>query len=287
VRGGARRCRPGLVAACVVAAALLTGAPAAGQVYRWVDANGTVHYAEGLHSVPEAYRAGARPLALPPAAPAAPAPAERPAGGRPAAPSEPRTRAAPEPARAYTPRTVLPAPRTDVLVSTPTAYYAVATEYANFSVMGSTRREILASVRRQNPVAHSLASTWLAPATSYRMSNLGGPCVVTHVQVLLRVVFRYPILYVPGEPPEGLLERWDNFLAIVQRHEHGHRAIAVEHGYEILRRLATLPGLHTCQALDAAASATARQVDAHYFARHDAFDAQTPDNGAAAEAALR
>jgi Aspartyl protease/Domain of unknown function (DUF4124) len=43
---------------------LLTGlfwpAPAAAQVYYWVDAEGTVHYSTGLESVPEAYRGGAR-----------------------------------------------------------------------------------------------------------------------------------------------------------------------------------------------------------------------------------
>ncbi|MBI1961767.1 MAG: DUF922 domain-containing protein [Candidatus Rokubacteria bacterium] len=131
-------------------------------------------------------------------------------------------------------------------------------------------------------LAHSLASTWLAPAASFRMSNLGGPCVITHVEVLLRVTFSYPILYLPGAPPEGLLERWDNFLAIVQRHEEGHRAIAIEHGYEILRRLATLPGLHTCPALEAAVAATVRALNDHYEQRHAVFDAQTPDNAAAA-----
>ena len=277
-----------LVAAWLLGAALLPASPASGQVYRWVDDRGTVHYAEGLDSVPEEYRAGARVFSLPratapPAAPPSAPPVERRSGTR----SAPRSETSPAPPRGYTPRTALPPPRTDVLVSTPTAYYAVTMDYANFSVIGSTRAEILASIRQQNPVAHSLASTWLAPAASFRMSNLGGPCVITHVEVLLRVTFSYPILYLPGAPPEGLLERWDNFLAIVQRHEEGHRAIAIEHGYEILRRLATLPGLHTCPALEAAAAATVRALNDHYGQRHAVFDVQTPDNAAAAAAALR
>ena len=285
------RTRPahaGLVAAWLLGAALFPPSPASAQVYRWVDDRGTVHYTQGLDSIPEEYRAGARVLSLsptpaPPAAPPSAPPAER----RSSTPSAPRSETSPRPPRGYTPRTALPAPRTDVLVSTRTAYYAVMTDYANFSVVGSTRAEILASIRQRNPIAHSLASTWLTPAASFRMSSLGGPCVITHVEVLLRVTFSYPILYLPGAPSEGLLERWDNFLAIVQRHEEGHRAIAIEHGYEILRRLATLPGLHTCQALEAAVAATVRALNDHYERRHAVFDAQTPDNGAAAAAALR
>jgi len=38
------------------------GPPVQAQVYRWVEAEGTIHYSTGLESVPEAYRDGARLL---------------------------------------------------------------------------------------------------------------------------------------------------------------------------------------------------------------------------------
>lgn len=41
---------------------LATAAPAAAEYYRWIDDAGTAHYAEGLDSVPERYRAQATPL---------------------------------------------------------------------------------------------------------------------------------------------------------------------------------------------------------------------------------
>ena len=45
---------------------LLAGTVAAhAQMVRWTDDQGEVHYSEGLDSVPERYRATARPLALP------------------------------------------------------------------------------------------------------------------------------------------------------------------------------------------------------------------------------
>jgi len=49
---------------------------AAAQIYRWIDDAGVPHYAEGLDSVPERHRAGAAPLGLrnaPPAAATSPA----------------------------------------------------------------------------------------------------------------------------------------------------------------------------------------------------------------------
>lgn len=56
----------------VVPVLLLTLVPglARAQMYRWVDERGTVHYAEGLNSVPERYRSTAQPLHFPKAPPA-------------------------------------------------------------------------------------------------------------------------------------------------------------------------------------------------------------------------
>ena len=50
------------------AAVMLAGAlpSAAAQVFHWVDDEGVVHYTTGLESVPERYRAAARPLAISP-----------------------------------------------------------------------------------------------------------------------------------------------------------------------------------------------------------------------------
>lgn len=47
----------------VVLVALLA-APAAAQIYRWVDDAGNSHYADGLMNVPEAFRSRAMPLGL-------------------------------------------------------------------------------------------------------------------------------------------------------------------------------------------------------------------------------
>lgn len=68
---------PGLALVRLVIGALVVGAlvPAAhAQVYRYVDERGVPHYVDGLHAVPERYRAGAVPLPLRNApAPTAPA----------------------------------------------------------------------------------------------------------------------------------------------------------------------------------------------------------------------
>ncbi len=65
--------------------------PAAAPIYRYTDEQGTNHYVEGLHSVPERYRSRATPMGLS-NTPAAPAPAAT-APGATRAPSGPATRA--------------------------------------------------------------------------------------------------------------------------------------------------------------------------------------------------
>ena len=68
-----------LAIGCLVITLLLPNGAAA-QMYRWVDERGSVHYSEGIDSVPERYRSGA--VALPyqklPSAPETKAPEESP-----------------------------------------------------------------------------------------------------------------------------------------------------------------------------------------------------------------
>jgi predicted aspartyl protease len=50
--------------ALALALLLGIGAPAAAEVYRWLDERGNAHYTESIHTIPEAYRAGASPLGM-------------------------------------------------------------------------------------------------------------------------------------------------------------------------------------------------------------------------------
>ena len=61
------RLRPLLILLALLAAPVAAQA----QMFRWADDQGQVHYSEGLDSVPERYRAMARPVALPTSPPAA------------------------------------------------------------------------------------------------------------------------------------------------------------------------------------------------------------------------
>jgi Aspartyl protease/Domain of unknown function (DUF4124) len=85
--------------AIVMLAALALGAvappcPAHAQLYRWVNEQGEVHFTQGLENIPERFRAGARLLGYPEAAPPGPAPAPGapPATGEEARPGAPVVR---------------------------------------------------------------------------------------------------------------------------------------------------------------------------------------------------
>jgi predicted aspartyl protease len=68
-----------ILTALLTSGALVTSVGA--QVYHWVDDQGVVHYTTGIESVPERYRAAARPLAVSPAdSPASESPAAARAG---------------------------------------------------------------------------------------------------------------------------------------------------------------------------------------------------------------
>src|SRR5437867_8279170 len=69
---------------------LLPG-PAQAQTYRWVDEAGTVHYSQGMDSIPERYRAQARPSVIAPT-PSRPDLTEKPPPPSPARPPSPPDR---------------------------------------------------------------------------------------------------------------------------------------------------------------------------------------------------
>lgn len=75
---------------------LLTPTIALAQIYRWVDEQGSVHYSEGLASVPSQYRARAKPIGLPKSPPPAP---ETPAGEKPPAAPEKKVEGSGEPSQ--------------------------------------------------------------------------------------------------------------------------------------------------------------------------------------------
>lgn len=71
----APRASTSLRAALAALATIVTLAvhPALAQLYRWEDAQGTVHYTTDLATIPSAYRAGARDIGAPTPGPPAPA----------------------------------------------------------------------------------------------------------------------------------------------------------------------------------------------------------------------
>lgn len=64
----------GLTVVAVLVVGLALGTPAEAQYFRWTDEQGNSHYTDGLHNIPERYRASAVPLRLRPSPPSVPAP---------------------------------------------------------------------------------------------------------------------------------------------------------------------------------------------------------------------
>ncbi len=73
--------RPALGVVLLITAVILSALPAAAQTYRWTDDRGNPHYAEGLDSIPERFRATATKLLYRNAPAAVPAPAAGRASG--------------------------------------------------------------------------------------------------------------------------------------------------------------------------------------------------------------
>ncbi|MBD9469348.1 DUF922 domain-containing protein [Pseudoxanthomonas sp. PXM01] len=111
-----------------------------------------------------------------------------------------------------------------------------------YLVSGSTARQIHRELEAKGPRDeegrryHGLAE-WQVD-WSYGLTQSGGDCVLTDVQVDLQGKITLPA-WTPGvKASRGLVNEWARYIEALRRHEHGHYA----HGMRAAEEIRALPG---------------------------------------------
>jgi len=160
---------------------------------------------------------------------------------------------------------------------------SVSTYYVYYGITGSTPDELRAQMDRFG-YTDELGHHWDAYTKwdvhwSYPYSTTVGGCATGPVEVEVEVVFVLPQWDDPEKGPVDLAQRWNTYLAALQRHEDGHKDIAVEAGCEVLRALDSLAVYASCSELEQTADAIAESTLELYRQHEDTYDRQT-DHGA-------
>ena len=136
----------------------------------------------------------------------------------------------------------------------------------------------------------SIARTRTTLQVRYRLDPGDAGCTVAGLAVELDIVMRLPHWEGPAVMRPEIRDQWERMKAGIQRHEQGHRDIAVDAGRFLVERLAALPTAgKDCRAVDRAilrerikAQMRHQNVDAAYDrrTRHGITQAPRPDDAA-------
>jgi predicted secreted Zn-dependent protease len=163
-----------------------------------------------------------------------------------------------------------------VVTPAPNVSVSVSTDY--YSIAGLTADELRAQMDQYGPGEYDAYTGWNVRWLYFR-STVSGGCATGPLTVSVEVTFTLPLWNAPAEAPQALVDRWNAYLAALQLHEDGHKAIGIEVGNEVLRALQDFSAYPSCDELDRAVSATAEHVLNEYRRREEIYD-QTTDHGA-------
>lgn len=155
-----------------------------------------------------------------------------------------------------------------------------AIEKVYYDVEGDTPGALAVELRRHGPQARGRGyfglTEWKVDA-AYRWDERPGTCTLGGLTVRVVVQTHLPRWRRPPHAPRSLSGAWRRFLAALDLHEHGHRALAEEAAEALRRRLASLRA-STCGRIETRARQEILTLLDEYERRNHAYDAAT-DHG--------
>ena len=109
----------------------------------------------------------------------------------------------------------------------------------------------------------------------YELEPLEGGCRLKDLVVSLDVTIYLPRWEPAGDYPRGLEEDWQAMRDALERHEHGHRDIALDTARGLLADLRALPPQPDCPSLETRARKLFFQAQLRHSIRDGAYERRT------------
>ncbi|HYE96262.1 MAG TPA: DUF922 domain-containing protein [Rubricoccaceae bacterium] len=150
-----------------------------------------------------------------------------------------------------------------------------------YPVQGRSEGDLLHSMLTRGPVwgeRRFFGLTTTAVRYTYRRVPSRGGCTLSDVVVHLDVTVTLPRWTPPRGAPYALERDWAAFRTALERHEDGHRRLAVSFG-EAIRSMLTLARTASCETMDAEVGRRVASLQSHFDRQQRDYDAAT-DHGA-------
>ena len=150
-------------------------------------------------------------------------------------------------------------------------------KYERYVIHGSSTQVLAAQMQALGPhdsdeIAPALTRSDRRVSLEYR--NDGQGCRISDVTVALDVTIILPVWDIPHDASPALRAEWDRFLGALERHELGHRAIALDGAQRLAQTLERMRG-RSCTDLRTAAEYASRDEAAATRAAQVAYDDST------------
>ncbi|HZS59823.1 MAG TPA: DUF922 domain-containing protein [Gemmatimonadaceae bacterium] len=150
-------------------------------------------------------------------------------------------------------------------------------KYERYVIHGASVQTLAAQMQALGPhdadeIAPALTRSDRRASLEFRGDSRG--CRISDVTVALDVTIILPMWDIPHDASAALRAEWDRFLGALERHELGHRAIALAGAQRLAQTLARLRG-RTCDEVKTAAEYASRDEAAATRASQIAYDDST------------
>ncbi len=156
---------------------------------------------------------------------------------------------------------------------------SVTTGYVYYEIEGATAEQLRDQMnqfgRKDEYGNHWDAYTEWFITWFYPYAQNADGCSTGEIEVEVEVNFEFPEWNIPANASRDLISQWDDFLRALQKHEDGHREIAIDAACEILQDINSLPSYPSCLKLDEAVETTTEQILDLYREREKDYDRDT------------
>lgn len=151
-----------------------------------------------------------------------------------------------------------------------------------YTVRASSRSELVAALRHaqaseidEGGGGGSVARTAQDLRMRYELEPVAGGCRFKGLEVSLAVTIHLPNWVPVGKPSKSLLQRWDRMRDALERHEHGHRDIALDSARFLHEGLLALGVQEDCQTLRREAQRVFFRAQLRHSVRDGAYEHRT------------
>ncbi|HSY80493.1 MAG TPA: DUF922 domain-containing protein [Gemmatimonadaceae bacterium] len=149
--------------------------------------------------------------------------------------------------------------------------------YERYVIHGGSSDALAAQMQALGPhdadeIAPAITRSDRKASLIYRSDGSG--CRISDVTVALDVTIILPVWDIPRDASPALRTEWERFLGALERHELGHRAIALEGAEQLAQALERIHG-RSCDQLHTAAEYASRDEAAATRAAQIAYDDST------------